>query len=407
MDASIMDVKFTYPLEDLDRIIQQMDQGIKPFGMNERLKVEIELRRKQLKYLISDYIDEDEEEGDISLAELHERMTAEIEKERRKATHEKATFRPLPADVYAQLCEDMQTSVVRMTPGDDYHKPDDVLYADKEQREIMRKLSSIRQAYHDPISWANAMKVVIKGIQYSLQHDYPLGAEWAIKEFNAGRLKYTFGPIPKLFVGFGTKQITDTNILKGILSGEVKVISRDTEKEKLKSVKRKRGKPINVDYSIISQTEYEQSVALHNRGIDTPIGIMLKSKAGLFDRLSMPFQIAGYKSRQQQQREEQLMQFDWMREGAGREYYEKINDVQVDHVAQFMQDVQTANNGEITQSMMTDARQFLTGMSHPEIQTVNGMPYQDSYKPFQPSERAQEIEKSIMDQIRRSNVGLL
>ena len=400
MDESIMDVKFTYPIEDIDRIIQQLEQGIKPFGMTERMKLEVELRKRQLAYLVSDYIDETEEEDDISLAELHDRMTKEMEQARRKATTQKATFRKLSEAQRKQLEEEMESSVVRCDVTSEYHKSDEALYSDKEHRELMRKLGAVRQQYHDPISWANAMKLVIEGIQYSLKHDYPMGYEWAVKEFNQGRIKYLFGPIPKLFIGLGTKQITDKAVLKGILNGDVKVLSRDEEKEKFKREKRKRGNPINVDYGIVSRKEHEEAVRLHNMGYDTPLSAMLKSKSGLFDRLSMPFTIG----KTQEPEDDALLQFDWTRDGAGREYYEKKNHIQIDHVAQFIQAVQEANDGKLTQSLGQETRSFLQAINHPE---VAANPFQDVYQPLQPSERALEIEKSIMDRIRQSNVGIL
>lgn len=400
-DESILDIKFTYPTSDLDNIIKQMEQGITPFGMNDRLKLEVELRRKQLRYIAADYIDEDEEDDNISLAEMHSRMTAEIEKERRKSTKQVAAFRPLTEKQAQQLRDEMSEAIVRCNPGSDYNKSDEDLYHDKEEREIVRRLAALRNVYHDPISWRAAMQTIMKGIDYSLRHDYPMGYQWAVAEFNAGRIKYS-RPIPQLFIGFGSKQITDKSILMGILNGEVNVISRDDEKETFKRKKRKRGNPINVDYDIISHAEYQQSVQLHNRGIDTPMGVMLKSKAGLFDRLSMPFQFQP--SPQQQQREEQLLQWDWMRDGAGREYFEKKNDIHIDHVSQLIQAVQEANDGKLTQSLATDTRQFLQSVNHPEISSTIS---EGVDQPLQPSERAIAVEKSILEQIRKSNQSIL
>lgn len=397
MNDDIMSIEFTYPVEELDRLLEQIQQGIKPFGMNERLKLELELRQKQLQYLASDYEDEVEDGDGPSLTELHDRMKAEIEKAKRKATTTKAVFRALSKAQREQLESDMMTSIVRKNPGSPYNKTDEELYQDSEQQSIMQKLSRIRNRYNDPIAWANAIKIIREAIDYSLHHDYPLGYEWAVREFNLGRIKYQFGPVPKLYTGFGTKQITDPEILSGIAAGDIKVIKRDEEKATFKREKRKRGNPINCPYSVVSDAEYVESVKLHNRGFDTPISLALKAKAGLFDRLAMPFQ--------SQQQQKVPMLWDWTQEGAGERYYNAVNGINVDHVAELVREIQKTNNGELNQSMMTDIRGFLDAINHP-----NMMPQSYSagvIRPPEPSKEAQRIEANIMAQIRKSNLTIL
>lgn len=396
------EIKFTYPVDQIDKMIQLIDSGQKPFGMTEILKTEIELRRKQLRQMAAVYEDELDDDSDVSLEEIHQRMTAEIEANRRKATIKKdAPFRRLSDEDAKILLEEMSSSVVRNDPDSVYNKTDDELYKDAEARDIMTGLKSIRARYSDPIAWAAAFKRMLKGVEYSLKHDHPMSYEEAVEAFNAGKLKYTYGPIPQLWIG--PKRVTDKRMLHEILNGNVKVVSRKDEEAEFKKVKRKRGKPINVEYSVIGPQEYAEGVALHNRGIDSSIGVILKSHQSLFDRLSVPFMFNGNQSKEQ----ETIPLFDWSQPEAGREYYNLTRDVHVDRVGMIFDALNRTNGGNLNQTILQNMRDFELAANHPELASMPMGYTQAVVSPLAPSERAQEIENEILNRIRSCNVQLM
>ena len=395
------EIKFTYPVDQIDKMIQMIDSGQKPFGMTEVLKTEIELRRKQLRQMTAIYEDELDDD-DMSLEEIHQRMTAEIEANKRKATVKMdAPFRKLSDADAQKLLDEMSASVVRSDPDSSYNKTDEELYKDAEAREIMMGLKSIRARYSDPIAWSAAFKRMLKGVEYSLRHDHPMSYEEAVEAFNAGKLKYTYGPIPQLWIG--PKRVTDTRVLHEILNGNVKVVSRKEEEEKFKKVKRKRGKPINVDYGIIGPQEYAEGVALHNRGIDSSIGVILKSHQSLFDRLSVPFMFNGGQKKEQ----DTIPLFDWGQPEAGREYYNLTRDVHVDRVAMIFDALNKTNGGQLNQTILQNMRDFELAANHPELASMPMGYSQAIVGPLAPSERAQEIENEILKRIRSCNVQLM
>lgn len=395
------EIKFTYPVDQIDKMIQMIDSGQKPFGMTEVLKTEIELRRKQLRQMAAVYEDELDDD-DMSLEEIHQRMTAEIEANRRKATVKMdAPFRKLSDADAQKLLEEMSASVVRSDPDSSYNKTDEELYKDAEAREIMMGLKSIRARYSDPIAWSAAFKRMLKGVEYSLRHDHPMSYEEAVEAFNAGKLKYTYGPIPQLWIG--PKRVTDTRVLHEILNGNVKVVSRREEEEKFKKVKRKRGNPVNVDYGIIGPQEYAEGVALHNRGIDSSIGVILKSHQSLFDRLSVPFMFNGGQKKEQ----DTIPLFDWGQPEAGREYYNLTRDVHVDRVAMIFDALNKTNGGQLNQTILQNMRDFELAANHPELASMPMGYSQAIVGPLAPSERAQEIENEILKRIRSCNVQLM
>ena len=76
--------KYIYPVEELDKIIEQMDKGIMPM-MNDQLQLEVELRYKELKNMLFD--DEDDDDIDAVTREEHREMiNKHLEENKRKAS---------------------------------------------------------------------------------------------------------------------------------------------------------------------------------------------------------------------------------------------------------------------------------------------------------------------------------
>ena len=398
-------IEYTYPVEELDKMIEILQSGAKPM-MTDRMKVEVELRYQE--YLsMQGYEDDDTV---TSLAEIQREMREKIESEKRKATRNQASFRQLPKRIQEQLAIEMSEAIVRKDPASVYNKTDEELFSDKEQKDIIMRLSKIRNAYYDPISYRSAIMAIHDAIDFSLRHDYPwLTYEEAVNEFNNGKIRYHFGNIPKLFLGYGTKQITDPQILAGIVSGEITILDRSEEKEKFKYQKKLPYNPIDYKYEMISDSEYQESVKLHNRGVDTPVGIILKSKAGLFDRLSLPFNFTVQPTAAELRRNETLLQFDWMKPNAGIEYFHHKFGIPYGGTDAILSAIYEANKDEngnqtLSQALVQNIPEFLRSASHPEYTQPYASVVTDG--PLKPTDRAAEIEADILNRIRSMNTSL-
>ena len=178
---------------------------------------------------------------------------------------------------------------VRNDPNSKYNISEDKLASSAEEAEIRRRLESLGKVYYHAEDFKNAMKIITDAIEYSLKHEYPwMSYQEAVEAFKAGRIKYSFGDLPTLFIGFD-KQITDPKTLAGIVSGEIKLVDEDEVKPKKK--KRKKAEEMEgvyVDIDIIGDAEHKMYVDMHNAGWDTPISLMLKASSTLYNRYVMP-----------------------------------------------------------------------------------------------------------------------
>ena len=388
-------IKYHYPVDELDKMILEISKGATPMLTND-MRAEIELRKKELAALTEGLTDDEEEEFDAIVQE-HDKLMKKIDEEKRKATKKEATFRQLPEALRRQLEEDMSVAYVWDDPLSSYNKSDEELYADAAQKDLYQRLSRIRNVYYDPISYRQAILTIREAIEWSLRNDYPwMKYEEALADFNSGHIRY-LGNIPKLFMGFGTHQVTDPKILAGIVEGKITIIDKNEDDAQLRKKKKKKhkGPGVHADYDIIGDAEYQRMSKLHSDGYDTPISIVLKARSTIFDRLSMPF------NPDVQPREvKQPQTFDWLHEGAGEEYYKLKHGIPPQSVQGFMQAINEENGGQLNQAMLSNMSAFLRELGRPAG-------YQQSYEPMVDQRRldqAAEIEKGILDSIRRSNM---
>ena len=391
--------KFTFDVKELDKLIMAEDKGA-TFSISDAQRLEMQIRRKQLEAQ-KNGTDEEEDDEYNELINKRGEITETVRATHRPTEVKEAAYRKLPAHIQKQLEEDMKISIVRNDPSSEYNKTDEELFGDQEKRDILQKLSRVRNIYYDPISFRAAMLVIKEAIEYSLKHDYPWyrTQDEVFADFNSGKIKY-LGNIPKLYLGFGTNQVTDPQILAGIVSGEIQVVDREDEKKKLKEKKKKQPyTPVHRDYDVVSSAEYKYYSKLHNQGIDTPIGHILKSKAALFDRLSIPFSFAKTETDTQQTVET----FNWLRDGAGEEFYCMKHNIPYRTTRSLIEAINKENNGELNQVLATNMQQFVQELGHPQKQQTTQM-----FQPVQPQqdEKAKEIENNILNAIRRSNPNM-
>ena len=134
--------KYIYPVEELDKIIEQMDKGIMPM-MNDQLQLEVELRYKELKNMLFD--DEDDDDIDAVTREEHREMiNKHLEENKRKASREDVYVMKISDEMKAKIREEMSESIVRTDPNDPYKKQADQLFDDSEKRIIHQRLAGLR-----------------------------------------------------------------------------------------------------------------------------------------------------------------------------------------------------------------------------------------------------------------------
>lgn len=386
--------KYVYPVEELDKIIDQMSKGITPM-MSDQMQLEVKLRYKELQNELFDGDDEDIDTEDIK--RHNEMMKQHLEEQRRKATKNDVVIIKLSEEQQKQIREDMEVSIVRPNPNSMYNMSDDELYSSEERKVIQQKLSRIKNCYYNQIDYVNAIKILKEAIEYSLANDYPwLSKEEAIKQFNEGKIKFTYCNIPKLYINYQT-QITDKDVLKGIVTGEIELVDRDEKPQKKKV--NKDSEEVAYDYNIIGSTDYENMLKMHVKGYDTPISTIIKAKSTIYNRYSLPtnnrFSLNG------NNKNDEPMLFDWTQEDAGRKYFNLKHGKQYT-VNDMIRDVNQDNDKALNNVLNINASEFMRS-----LKTVNNQ--QTGYSPniistsLQPNPEAVQIEQNILNAIRMNN----
>ena len=386
--------KYVYPVEELDKIIDQMSKGITPM-MSDQMQLEVKLRYKELQNELFDGDDEDIDTEDIK--RHNEMMKQHLEEQRRKATKNDVVIIKLSEEQQKQIREDMEVSIVRPNPNSMYNLSDDELYSSEERKVIQQKLSRIKNCYYNQIDYVNAIKILKEAIEYSLANDYPwLSKEEAIKQFNEGKIKFTYCNIPKLYINYQT-QITDKDVLKGIVTGEIELVDRDEKPQKKKV--NKDSEEVAYDYNIIGTADYENMLKMHVKGYDTPISTIIKAKSTIYNRYSLPtnnrFSLNG------NNKNDEPMLFDWTQEDAGRKYFNLKHGKQYT-VNDMIRDVNMDNDKALNNVLNINASEFMRS-----LKTVNNQ--QTGYSPaiistsLQPNPEAVQIEQNILNAIRMNN----
>ena len=113
--------EYTFPIEDLDHLIDQLNQGIKP-AVPEEMLFEARIRYKELQNELFD--GEDEEVSAADIKRHNELLKQKIESDRRKAHKENIKIAKISEKQKAKLMEAVSTSLVRPTYSN-YNKTDE------------------------------------------------------------------------------------------------------------------------------------------------------------------------------------------------------------------------------------------------------------------------------------------
>ena len=361
--------QYSFPTDELDRILEQMQSGIQMM-LSDEMQIELDMRYREKFEEITgeEYRDDDDSESNINRLKHQKMMKEKIAKDRMKASTKDVIVINISDEKKKEIREQMMTSIVRPNPNDPYNTTDDDLFRDTANKEIMEKLKGIKNCYYNQRDYINALKIIHEAIEFSLgktgHGDYPwLSYPEAVKEYNAGKIKFSWCEIPKLIVN-RVSPITDPEILKGVLTGDVVILNRTEDDDEIKKLNKKKManyKPINVDYDVTGETEYNQMQAAHKAGYDTPWSTGIKYKNTSYDPTALPFSSIFSSNKIKQNNVPDL--FDWEKDGAGNEYYNLMcgkkpsaNDI----AAVLNKD----NNNQINPIITRNMNEFLYSMKH-------------------------------------------
>ena len=355
------EIKYTYPVEELDEIVEQWLQGIQPMissDMLEEVKMRYNERNAELGH----------DSGEAKTATEQRRRVVEmrkkIEADKRKATRKDAIVLTISDEQKAKIREQMSQSMVRKDPNSDYNKSMDKLYSDGHRRKVYEQLKGLKNCYFNQTDYKNAISIIMEAIEVSLgkygDSDYPwLTYQQALEEFNAGKIRFTYCELPKLYINYSTI-MSDPEILKGIITGEVILKDRndDDSINKSKGAASKPYKPVTVQYTIEGEEEYERMCQAHNAGYDTPISPFIRTRSRIYNPAAMPINSRFMANTNAKRNPNIPLTWDWEKEGAGIAYYNLIHGYKMKNsdVIEFVKD---HNTEKISPDLSTGLTDFL------------------------------------------------
>lgn len=388
--------KYIYPVEEIDSYIQQINDGMTPI-VNPQLALEIKIRQREL-------MDEIFDEDDPDVIAHKDALDRHIEAKKREASKKDVMLIKLTPQQRAELEEDMKYSIVRPDPMSAYNKSDEELFNSAEKKRIVQRLSRIRNCYYNPVDYRNAINIIMDAIRYAVDNEYPwLPRKDVIKLVNEGRIKFTFCNIPKLYLDYRT-QVTDPAMLKGIVSGDITI----KDANDIKPVRNKtKSKGINYDIGIITSAEYKEWSKYHKMGYDTPISPIISNANSSIYQFSMPFGnnpwVVG-----NTEKEPEVIKFDWMRDGAGEEYFKLIHGDKTDNVTDFINYINEVNDREVSQHVKKNLTEFMSNLRR--IRTGDDRHYNRDNNhissSLQTTPEAVKIEEGILNALRMNNPNL-
>jgi hypothetical protein len=385
---------YTYNEDELREILEKISKGITVL-MSPELESDLQMYQLQLESEIMDNED-DIEEFKRNHSEL---MKKKLEQKKRQATQTDVIVIELSDAQKQQLREDMEVSIVRNNPDLSYHKTDDELYGDEEKKEIYQKLSKLQKCYYNQHDYVNAVKIIFEAIRYSLKHDYPyMSYEEACREFNKGRIKFEYCQLPKLYLNW-TTIVDDPATLKGILNGTVTVITKEDD-----DMRKKKKLPVEAqryEVEVTGVNEWNMMSAMHQRGIDTPISPVIQAVNGTFSRFALPSNNFFHQSKMEEKRAP--VEFDWMQEGAGIEYYNLLHDVKYT-TGDLLDDLNRANRGNLNHSLQSDIDAFVNDLKWSSNQKTGCHNIWEGVSMVQTKDqKTVQLEQSILQAMRNAN----
>lgn len=397
--------KYIYPVDVLDKIIQEMDEGIEPM-LNDQMIIEIEMRRRETASKLG--IIESDDDSDFIKQKHQEIMREHLKQQSKKAHRDDVMYIELSDAQKDKIKDDMEVAYVRKDPTLTYNLSEEEIYTSAEEKLILEKLSKLRRAYYNQQEFQNAINLIITAIEYSLEHDYPwMSRDEAIRAFNEGRIKFTYCQIPQLFLDFRT-QVKDPNILQGVVTGNVELV--DKHKTDYVVNYYEDSEYISVPYSIIPDEDEEYYMEAHKHGQFTPISPVIQSNNTIYNRFRPTYYFHNSSSDKDDRKwftglvdqQGNPVSFDWTQDDAHTRY-ELFRKGKRYDVKALIEDINKRNNGNINKQVASNMESYMyalnsTSLSHDE-KTANK---NDGYK--HQNEEVIKMEQSILEKIQLNNI---
>lgn len=391
--------QYSHSVEELDNLIKKIEKGITPL-MDEVLRYEVDLRMKEL---LAEEGYEDDALND-SLKERAVKLQPKIEKSKRAVTKHDIIVIKLSEEAKAKLREEMSTSIVRTDPESIYNKTDEEIYDSAERRDLYKRLKNLKNAYFNPMEYINAMKTISDAIEYSAEHDYPwMSKEEVISQINEKKIVFSFCEVPHFYVNY-TQEITDPEILAGIVNGTVQVKQSsdevDADRKAALTQLYKNSEGVYGQYQQIPYQYQQEMYNIHRAGGTTPI-------SGAFKMMNNPYKfnlsnnplfdsIFGKK----EQKQNIPLEFDWLQENAGEIYWRQINGIQYG-VVDVLEDV-SLENGKLSPGFVDNGRKWVAWVNN----VARGGNANSTYSELTEMERIAN-EKSLNEQAAKLEADML
>lgn len=385
-----MEIKYNYPVQMLDDLIQKIEQGIQPM-MDDNLEKEVNLRYEELQRKMMD--DEDDDEF-LSKVEHQNSVVEQINEEKRKAKKRREQVIELTPEELAEIKEDASASYVRNNPNSRYHVADSAIELSAEGAEIKRKVSSLGKVYYHQEDFRHAIEIITEAVKFSLEHDYPWKSpEEIVKDFRAGKIRVNIPNIPKLYIGYD-KPITDPELLGQIITGDVTLVDQDTTK-KPKKKKIDENTPMTYETaSIISSGGYSRMTALGSSGYMSGVTPYISNSNTMYNRYAMPTQSL-YQSNKPTD------EMDWLDPETPMQIQRSMDGTTHTQLGDYIEMIQKANGNDLTPGAITSIRESFNAM--------RGIPDKPKFilsTSLEEDKTAIEIEQNILNLIRGNNFSI-
>lgn len=361
---------FMFPEEHLRDLIEKIESGVEPM-MTDLEKVEV---KRYLKMQQDELFGDDEEEDVLTEDEKEYRERAlkqSLEEAKRKARKTDVVIIKLNDEQKDNLRAEMSSSLVRPNPNTIYNKSQEELYQSAEERIISEKIKRARNCYYDPAEWIAVINNIKAAIELELKSDKYIflgNYEKRVQAFNEGKIKLKL-PLPKLYLN-RVSPVTDPEMLKGIMKGDVEVVDRASlDVVKKKSYKDSPLVPANVN--IIGQAEHDFYANWHRKGYETPISPAIRAKSTIYNRYITPTE-RRHKSFGITDKDGVPIIFDW-ENNSPTEYFRQLHGLKTT-AEDIVENVKQNNGGKVNKVLLERMNKFFQAYKHGGLQTEDVKP---------------------------------
>lgn len=399
--------EYSYPIEELNALIEKMNKGIKP-AVPEEMLLEAKMYYQELQNELFDGEDDILTEEDIK--RHNELVQKRVDEEKHKAHREDIKVVKIGEKQRAKLHKAVCKSIVRPTFSD-YNKTDEELYGDEERKNLYQRLDKVKSIVRNQYDYRSAIMVIRDVIQYSLDHDYPgIPKDEVYAAYKRGEIKINI-PIPKLFSDY-VHEVTDKETLKAIANGDLELVSRSQLDEEMVKKDYSNSELVYVPYDTITGQDYVSMAEMHRKGIDTPISPVLNNRSKIYNQFTLPSDNMFSKVFNTNTAKNELYKngypepFDWEQDHAAMLFMEKVRGIDPYDPNQIANILNTNNDNSLSQEF----RNLIRSGNNIRIASGDGSgmvddkTYQEAYSIQKPKDpKTLQLEQNILRAIQDSN----